>query len=254
MAIGAPALAAATHLGADSELAARALETMEPAFGRGQVIPYRERPVTVLLVKNPAGFNQVIRVLRKQAPMPVLVAINDLDADGRDVSWLWDARVEDLAATGHRFGASGIRSHDMALRFKYAGMDAWSDPDLAGALDRVVGEAPVGSPVAGRARLPGRLATLDHHPAGAIGQHVAGGRAEQALVARGVLGADVDQVRVALDRLLDDRLAGTSKRATPPCGPQRPRPRRTTGRPTRRTPPPPAPSWRQRLFGWIGPK
>jgi len=57
-----------------------------------------------------------------------------------------------------------------------------------------------------------------------------------------------------LHSLLDDRLAGKPKPATPPRRTRRPRPRRATGRPARRTPPPPAPSWRQRLFGWIGPR
>ena len=92
--------------------------------------------------------NQAIRLLGEAAPMPVLVAINDLDADGRDVSWLWDARVEDLAAPGHRYGAGGIRAFDMALRFKYAGIGAWAETDLEKALDRVLGDAPEGSTVA----------------------------------------------------------------------------------------------------------
>ena len=66
------------------------------------------------------------------------------DADGRDVSWLWDVRFEDLGSTAHTYGASGIRAADMALRLKYAGVDAWCDPDLRGALDRVVDAAEPG--------------------------------------------------------------------------------------------------------------
>ncbi|MFH1105488.1 MAG: DUF1727 domain-containing protein, partial [Actinomycetota bacterium] len=72
---------------------------------------------------------------------------NDEHADGRDVSWLWDARVEDLAATRHRFGAGGVRSADMALRFKYAGVEAWNEPDFARALNRAVEEAVEGETV-----------------------------------------------------------------------------------------------------------
>ena len=75
------------------------------------------------------------------------MAINDVDADGRDVSWLWDARVEDLAATRHRFGTAGMRASDMALRFKYAGVEAWSETDFAAALDRFVDEAAEGETV-----------------------------------------------------------------------------------------------------------
>ena len=97
------------------------------------------------LVKNPAGFNQAIRLLGAVPPgAAVLVAINDLDADGRDVSWLWDSRLEDLAGSGHRFGATGIRAHDMALRLKYAGIEAWSDPDTGTALARFVESVPAG--------------------------------------------------------------------------------------------------------------
>jgi UDP-N-acetylmuramyl tripeptide synthase len=122
-----------------------ALETTPPAFGRGQAIEYRGRRVKVLLVKNPAGFNQAIRLLAALPPAaPVLIAINDLDADGRDVSWLWDARVEDLAAAGHRFGTAGIRAYDMALRLKYAGLEAWSEPAFSAALERFVAGIPEG--------------------------------------------------------------------------------------------------------------
>jgi len=96
-------------------------------------------------VKNPAGFNQSIRLLAALPPgAPVLIAINDLDADGRDVSWLWDARVEDLAQSGHHFGTAGIRAYDMALRLKYAGLEAWSDADFAAALERFIAGVPEG--------------------------------------------------------------------------------------------------------------
>ena len=119
----AAAVLAAAEFGVPLGRAVAALEATRPAFGRGQVVDYRGRRVKLLLVKNPAGFNQAIRLLAALPPgAPVLIAINDLDADGRDVSWLWDARVEDLAGSGHRFGTAGIRAYDMALRLKYAGL------------------------------------------------------------------------------------------------------------------------------------
>jgi UDP-N-acetylmuramyl tripeptide synthase len=121
---------------------------MTPPFGRGQVIEYQGRRVVVLLVKNPSGLNQAVRLVGAAGqPGQVLIAINDEHADGRDVSWLWDARVEELEGTGHRFGTSGSRAADMALRLKYAGIDAWHDPDLEGAVDRVVAAAEVGDTV-----------------------------------------------------------------------------------------------------------
>jgi UDP-N-acetylmuramyl tripeptide synthase len=140
------ALLAATELGVESTAATAALEAMPPAFGRGQVVEYRDRRVRILLVKNPAGFNQAVRLLRDHPePGQVLVAINDNHADGRDVSWLWDVGFEDLAETAHSYGTTGIRAADMALRFKYAGVDAWSEPDLRTALDRVVDESEPGA-------------------------------------------------------------------------------------------------------------
>lgn len=137
----AAATLAATELGVPLERAVAALEEVPPAFGRGQIVEYRGRRVKLLLVKNPAGFNQAIRLLGGLPPgSPVLIAINDLDADGRDVSWLWDARVEDLAGVGHRFGTAGIRAYDMAVRLKYAGLEAWVETDFPAALARFVGE------------------------------------------------------------------------------------------------------------------
>lgn len=133
------AVLAAVELGLDPHDAAASLAEMRPAFGRGQVIDYRGRRVKLLLVKNPAGFNQAVRLLL-DAPSaaPVLIAINDNHADGRDVSWLWDVRFEELATSAHRFGATGIRAADMTLRLKYAGIGAWTIRDLSEALERVI--------------------------------------------------------------------------------------------------------------------
>jgi UDP-N-acetylmuramyl tripeptide synthase len=144
----AAALLAARRLGLDLVEAVPALEAMPPAFGRGQVVEYRGRRVKLLLVKNPSSFNQAIRlIVAEEHPASVLVSINDEHADGRDVSWLWDARIEELAETPHRYGASGVRAADMALRFKYAGVEAWSDAEFRRALDRAVDTAPDGGMV-----------------------------------------------------------------------------------------------------------
>ena len=44
-------------------------------------------------------------------------------ADGRDVSWVWDADWELLVGSVRRFTASGTRAAELALRMKYAGLD-----------------------------------------------------------------------------------------------------------------------------------
>jgi len=145
----AAALLAARILSVETPVAVEAAAAAVPAWGRGQVIDYRGRRVRLLLVKNPAGFNQAIRLLADlPAGLGVLISINDNIADGRDVSWLWDARVEDLAATGHRYATSGTRSLDMAVRLKYAGVDAvWSESDPSAALARLIEGVPAGDPV-----------------------------------------------------------------------------------------------------------
>jgi UDP-N-acetylmuramyl tripeptide synthase len=142
----AAALLASRVLGVETGVAVGAVAAVAPAWGRGQVIEYRGRRVKLLLVKNPAGLNQAIRLLCGLAPgTAVMIAINDNIADGRDVSWLWDARVEDLAPAGHRLVTSGIRALDMAVRLKYAGIEAdWSDPEFGPALERFVDGIPKG--------------------------------------------------------------------------------------------------------------
>lgn len=156
------AMLAATELGVTPEAAAASLELMPPAFGRGQILEYRGRRVQLLLVKNPAGFNQALRVLADAAPgSPVLIAINDQHADGRDVSWLWDVRFDDLVPPGHEVGATGIRAADMALRLKYAGIDAWWDADLSAALERIVTECDEGGMVYVVPTYTAMLALLD---------------------------------------------------------------------------------------------
>jgi len=94
----------------------------------------------VLLIKNPAGANEAIRTLvAGGTPRVALVALNDAIADGRDVSWIWDVDFEPLAAGPETLVASGERAAELALRFKYGGLDPARIeivPDLAEALDR----------------------------------------------------------------------------------------------------------------------
>ncbi len=139
------ALAATDLLGFRGAARTAAIATVDAAFGRAEQVTLDGRTLTLLLVKNPTGFNQTMRTfLLTQWGASVLVAINDHDADGRDVSWLWDTAVEALASQGHRIVTSGARAADMALRLKYAGISAAIEPDLHTAIDRVVGQTPVG--------------------------------------------------------------------------------------------------------------
>jgi UDP-N-acetylmuramyl tripeptide synthase len=122
------AAAAAAHaLGVPDATIAGALRTFRAAFGRIERVRLAGRTLTLALVKNPVGCNEVLRMLTGSGPIgglavPTLIAINDLAADGRDVSWLWDADFELLAGGAAPLFAAGIRGADMANRLKYAGV------------------------------------------------------------------------------------------------------------------------------------
>jgi lipid II isoglutaminyl synthase (glutamine-hydrolysing) len=95
-----------------------------PAFGRVEKLPFG----IIFLIKNPAGATQVLETIAPQIKPNdrLLVALNDNFADGKDVSWIWDAQWERLPITGYRLQVvcTGTRAYDMALRLKYSGIDA----------------------------------------------------------------------------------------------------------------------------------
>ncbi len=135
------AAAAALELGASLDQVRAGLEGFGGAFGRVERIPVNGREVLILLVKNPAGANEVLRTLTlEDGQLDLWLALNDGIADGRDVSWIWDADFELLAGRVATVTCSGTRAEEMALRLKYAGIEARSevDRDLAGSLDAAV--------------------------------------------------------------------------------------------------------------------
>jgi UDP-N-acetylmuramyl tripeptide synthase len=147
-ALAATALATALAVPFESVLAG--LRDTRPAFGRAEVValsPARDhngsaggaRELRILLVKNPAGANEVLRTLALEpGEHDLLGVLNDQIADGRDVSWIWDADYELLAGRVRRFTCSGTRGAELATRIKYAGVDVERivvEPDLRRALD-----------------------------------------------------------------------------------------------------------------------
>ena len=126
------ALAAATvaaEAGVGLPEISRAIEEFGGAFGRVERVRAGDREAFLLLIKNPVGFNEILRTFVTGGEAHhVLIAINDNHADGRDVSWLWDVDFE-MLADAHDAGradgmspimVSGIRATDMAVRLKYA--------------------------------------------------------------------------------------------------------------------------------------
>ncbi|HEV2787287.1 MAG TPA: MurT ligase domain-containing protein, partial [Solirubrobacteraceae bacterium] len=120
-ALGAAALARA--LGAAPEQIAAGLEAAQAAFGRAETVGIAGRELAILLVKNPAGANEVLRTLAlDEGEHDVLAVLNDNTADGRDISWVWDADFEVIAARVRTVTCSGTRAAELALRLKYAGV------------------------------------------------------------------------------------------------------------------------------------
>jgi UDP-N-acetylmuramyl tripeptide synthase len=141
------ALAAATlaHvLGAPAADIVAGLEGMRAAFGRAETVRVAGRDLAILLVKNPAGANEVLRTLALDpGELDVLAVLNDRTADGRDVSWVWDADYEHLAGHVRRVTCSGTRAAEMAVRLKYAGVPEERlhvVPDLADGLDAALAD------------------------------------------------------------------------------------------------------------------
>jgi UDP-N-acetylmuramyl tripeptide synthase len=142
------ASALALTLGASLDAVVDGLERFRAAFGRFERIRTGDRTVLMLLVKNPAGANEAIRTLvHGRPPSVAVVALNDEIADGRDVSWIWDVDFEPLAESLDRLVATGSRAQELALRFKYGGLDPERievEPSLERALDRGLELTPEG--------------------------------------------------------------------------------------------------------------
>jgi lipid II isoglutaminyl synthase (glutamine-hydrolysing) len=145
-ALGAAALARSLHSPLDEIVAG--LERFSAAFGRFERIAVDDKRLLLLLIKNPAGANEVVRTLVDGgAPTLAVVALNDAIADGRDVSWIWDVDFEPLLAGLDVLVATGERAAEVALRFKYGGLDDSRivvEPNLARAVDRGLELTPPG--------------------------------------------------------------------------------------------------------------
>jgi UDP-N-acetylmuramyl tripeptide synthase len=120
-ALAAAALAIALEI--EPATIATGLAATSAVFGRGERIMLGDRELAILLIKNPAGANEVLRLLGAQhGSHDVLGILNDRTADGRDVSWIWDADFESLAPRVRHATCSGTRAPELALRLKYAGV------------------------------------------------------------------------------------------------------------------------------------
>jgi lipid II isoglutaminyl synthase (glutamine-hydrolysing) len=154
------AAAVAGEAGVKPEVVLRGLKEFGGAFGRVERVRAGDKEVFLLLIKNPVGFNEILRTFVASptreagatSARHVLIAINDNHADGRDVSWLWDVDFEMLANTRANvledpagFYVSGIRAEDMAVRLKYAELPVRSVlPERKAALFKALDATPPG--------------------------------------------------------------------------------------------------------------
>jgi UDP-N-acetylmuramyl tripeptide synthase len=167
------AAALATALEVDLAEIVAGLQSTKAAFGRAETVTLKlspappassatgrleglegrrapdRRELQILLVKNPAGANEVLRTLALEpGEHDLLGVLNDKIADGRDVSWIWDADFELLAGRIRQATCSGTRAPELALRLKYAGIDPARihvQPDLPRALREAASDRPTGS-------------------------------------------------------------------------------------------------------------
>ncbi|MBI3984169.1 DUF1727 domain-containing protein [Candidatus Microgenomates bacterium] len=130
----AAALTCVTVVGLALTRANASIVQVPPAFGRSELVEVGGRQLRLLLVKNPAGFNQIISTFLVSRPAPTLMAVNDNFADGRDVSWLWDVDFEALSSFKPALLVTGIRAYDLAVRLKYADITCSAEPALDKAL------------------------------------------------------------------------------------------------------------------------
>ena len=124
------------------------LSRFSAAFGRFERIPAGGKSVVLLLIKNPAGANEVVRTLEVGVPPVLVIALNDEIADGQDVSWIWDVDFEPLLAHAGLVIATGARAAELGLRMTYGGLPNERlevVPSLEEALDRGLSRVEAGT-------------------------------------------------------------------------------------------------------------
>ena len=119
-------MAAGKALGLDLNVVAKSLSAFACGFGRMEKFDIQGASLRMILIKNPAGCNQVLNFLTDMTePFVFAVCLSDRTQDGRDISWIWDVdfeRLVDMGDTLAKVLVSGPRADDMAMRFKYAGL------------------------------------------------------------------------------------------------------------------------------------
>lgn len=119
------AYAITSELNVSNETIIKSLENQSSSFGRQETVNIEGKELKIILVKNPAGYNQALDTLSlSKENMSLGFFLNDNYADGRDVSWIWDVNFENLMELNvDDIAIGGIRAYDMAIRLKICGFN-----------------------------------------------------------------------------------------------------------------------------------
>lgn len=131
------AIAATATFGVDGATAADAIRTVTDVQGRYQTVVHDGHTIRLLLAKNPAGWAETLRIVNGTSGT-VLIAINAREADGRDLSWLWDVPFEELR--GRNVIAAGEGVEDLAVRLTYADVAYTTEADPVVAISATADE------------------------------------------------------------------------------------------------------------------
>ncbi|KIS04262.1 Mur ligase family protein [Paucilactobacillus wasatchensis] len=134
------AYALGRFLGVEPEQIKTAFASDKKVFGRQEMINVDGKEVTLILVKNPVGLNQVIdMILSDQQPFSFVALLNANYADGIDTSWIWDGNFEKLQQHDiPQFMTGGERYKDITFRLKVAGVaDPIIEPDLTKVAEKI---------------------------------------------------------------------------------------------------------------------
>lgn len=140
------AFAVGHFMGVSDDQIRQAFTSDERVFGRQEEIHVGDKDVTLILIKNPVGVNQVIdMILTEPDPFSFVGLLNANYADGIDTSWIWDGEFEKLGAAGSgqqpkikAFMTGGERYKDITFRLKVAGVEhPIIEPDLSEVVDKI---------------------------------------------------------------------------------------------------------------------
>lgn len=109
------------QLGLDSQQTIDSIENFTFSLGRMEDFTYKNKTIKVILTKNPIGLSQVTRIISNdKRSKTILHILNDNMADGRDISWIWDANTYCTNdETIRNYYCSGKRAEEIALKKKY---------------------------------------------------------------------------------------------------------------------------------------